>query len=33
MHTGRKRTLGRPWHKWEDNTKMGLKEMVYESVD
>jgi hypothetical protein len=23
-----KRPLGRPWHRWEDNIKMDLKEMV-----
>jgi hypothetical protein len=24
--------LGRPKHKWEDNIKMGLKELAYEGV-
>jgi hypothetical protein len=22
-----KRPLGRPWHNWEDNIKMGLREI------
>jgi hypothetical protein len=27
-----KRLLGRPRHKWEDNTRMNLKEINWESV-
>jgi hypothetical protein len=27
------RTLGRYRHKWEDNIKMDLKEMVYEAME
>jgi hypothetical protein len=28
-----KRPLGRPWHRWEDNIKMDLKEIGFEGVD
>ena len=28
-----KRPLGRPRRRWEDNIKMGLKEVVWESMD
>jgi hypothetical protein len=28
-----KRPLGRPWHKWEDNIKVDLKEICWEGVD
>jgi len=27
-----KRLLGRPRHKWEDNTRMDLREKVWECV-
>jgi hypothetical protein len=27
-----KRSLGRPRHRWEDNIKMGLREIGYEFV-
>jgi hypothetical protein len=27
------RPLGRPWHKWEDNIKMDLREMGLGDVD
>jgi hypothetical protein len=27
------RTVGKHWHKWEDNIKMDLKEIGYEAVD
>jgi hypothetical protein len=26
-----KKKLGRPWHRWEDNIKMNLKENGWES--
>jgi hypothetical protein len=29
----RKRPLGRPWHRWEDNTKMDLKEVGCGGMD
>jgi hypothetical protein len=29
---GRKRLLGRPWHKWEGNIKMYPKEIIYKDV-
>jgi hypothetical protein len=29
---GGKRPLGRPWHKWEDNIRMDLRETGYEDV-
>ena len=29
----RKRPPGRPGRRWEDNIKMGLKEVVWESMD
>ena len=25
-----KRPLGRPWHRWEDNIKVGLQEVRWE---
>jgi hypothetical protein len=28
-----KRPLGRPRHKWEDNIRMGLREIGWEDVD
>jgi hypothetical protein len=28
-----KKTLGRPWHRWEDNIKMDLQEMGWGSMD
>jgi hypothetical protein len=28
-----KRPLGRPWHRWEDNIKLDLKEIYLEDVD
>jgi hypothetical protein len=29
----RERALGRPRHRWEDNTKMDLKEIEWKGVD
>jgi hypothetical protein len=29
----RKRPLGRPRHRWEDNIRMGLRETRWEDVD
>jgi hypothetical protein len=29
----RKRPLGRPRHRWEDNTRMDLREVGWEGVD
>jgi hypothetical protein len=29
----RRRPLGRPRHRWEDNIKMGLQEVGWEGVD
>jgi hypothetical protein len=31
--SGENRSLGRPARRWEDNIKMGLKEIEYESVN
>jgi len=31
-HEG-KRLLRRPWHRWEDNIRMDLGEIVWESMD
>jgi hypothetical protein len=28
-----KRLLGRPGHRWEDNIKMDLREIVFEGMD
>jgi hypothetical protein len=28
-----KKPLGRPRHRWEDNTEMDLEEVVWENVD
>jgi len=28
-----KRTLGRYWHRWEDNIRMELREIGWEVVD
>jgi hypothetical protein len=30
--SGRRRQLGRPRHRWEDNIRMDLREIVQESV-
>jgi hypothetical protein len=29
----RKRPLGSPWRRWEDNIKMDLQEKIYDGVD
>jgi len=28
-----KRALGRPWHRWEDNIKMGFQEVGRGGID
>jgi len=30
---GRKRSLGKPRHRWEHNIKMDLRELCWENVD